>query len=131
LLWEDPGKSRKAVGKSAINRSVNKYETTVSMFDNRKSGGQKEVCRNTDVGCRWSWTLMEHILQMCLHECQSSKISELKDTVRKWQHSCNFWLRHYATRLKVAGSKTDEVNNFFSHLPNPSGRTRPWGLLSL
>jgi hypothetical protein len=27
------------------------------------------------------------------------------------------------------GSKPDEVNDFFN-LPNPSGRTRHWGLLS-
>jgi hypothetical protein len=32
---------------------------------------------------------------------------------------------------KVASSTPDEVNAFFSVLPNPSGRTRPWGLLSL
>jgi hypothetical protein len=38
-------------------------------------------------------------------------------------------LRHYATSRKVAGSRPDEVNFFSS--PNPSGRTRPWGLLSL
>jgi hypothetical protein len=31
--------------------------------------------------------------------------------------------------VKVAGSITDEV--IFLNLPNPSDRTRPWGLLSL
>jgi hypothetical protein len=36
------------------------------------------------------------------------------------------WLRHYATNRKVAGSIPDEVI-----LPNPSGRTRPRGLISL
>jgi hypothetical protein len=34
-----------------------------------------------------------------------------------------------ATNRKVAGSIPDEV--IFLNLPNPSGRTRPWGLLSL
>jgi hypothetical protein len=34
-------------------------------------------------------------------------------------------LRHYATNRKVAGSIPDEVN--ILNLPNPSGRTRPWG----
>jgi hypothetical protein len=38
------------------------------------------------------------------------------------------WLRHYATSRKVAGSIPDEV--IFLNLPNPSARTRPWGLLS-
>jgi hypothetical protein len=38
-------------------------------------------------------------------------------------------LRHYATNRKVAGSIPDEV--IFLNLPNPSGRTRLWGLLSL
>jgi hypothetical protein len=35
-----------------------------------------------------------------------------------------------ATSRKVAVLRPDEVNEFFN-LPNPSGRTRPWGLLSL
>jgi hypothetical protein len=39
-------------------------------------------------------------------------------------------LKHYATSRKVASSRPDEVNEFFN-LPNPSSRTRPWGLLSL
>jgi hypothetical protein len=39
------------------------------------------------------------------------------------------WLTHYATDRKVAGSISDEV--IFKNLPNPSGRNRPWGLLSL
>jgi hypothetical protein len=39
-------------------------------------------------------------------------------------------VRHYATRRKVVGSSFDEVNYFFFNLPNPSGSTRPWGLLS-
>jgi hypothetical protein len=30
---------------------------------------------------------------------------------------------------EIAGLRPDEVNVF--NLPNPSGRTRPWGLLSL
>jgi hypothetical protein len=37
------------------------------------------------------------------------------------------WLRRYATSRKVAGSTPDEVIFFFFNLPNPSGRTRPWG----
>jgi hypothetical protein len=41
-------------------------------------------------------------------------------------------LRHYSISRKVAGSRPDEVNEFFfSSLPNPCGRTRPWGSLSL
>jgi hypothetical protein len=36
------------------------------------------------------------------------------------------WLRHYATRRKVAGSSQDEVN--FFNLPNPSSRTMALGL---
>jgi hypothetical protein len=31
------------------------------------------------------------------------------------------WLRHYATSLKVAGSRPDEVNAFFSILPAALG----------
>jgi hypothetical protein len=39
------------------------------------------------------------------------------------------WWRHCTTNQKVAGfdSRWGEILN----LPNPSGRTRPWGLLSL
>jgi hypothetical protein len=37
---------------------------------------------------------------------------------------------HYSRIPKVASSIPDEVI-FFLNLPNPSGRTRPWGLLSL
>jgi hypothetical protein len=36
---------------------------------------------------------------------------------------------NYATNRKVAGSIPDEV--IFLNLPNPSGHTRPRGLLSL
>jgi hypothetical protein len=36
---------------------------------------------------------------------------------------------HYATNRKIAGSIPDEV--IFLNVPNPSGRTKPWGLLSL
>jgi hypothetical protein len=39
-------------------------------------------------------------------------------------------LRHYATSREVAGSRPDEVNEFFD-LPNPSNSTKPWSLLSL
>jgi hypothetical protein len=35
-------------------------------------------------------------------------------------------VRHYATSRKAAGSRTDEVKDFFFNLPNPSGRNRPW-----
>jgi hypothetical protein len=34
------------------------------------------------------------------------------------------WLRRYATGRKIAGSKIDEMNDFFN-LPIPSGRTQP------
>jgi hypothetical protein len=40
-------------------------------------------------------------------------------------------LRYYGKSWKVARSRLDEVNIFFFNLPNPSGRPRPWGLLSL
>jgi hypothetical protein len=33
-------------------------------------------------------------------------------------------VEHFATRRKVAGSRPDETNVFFSYLPNHSGRTR-------
>jgi hypothetical protein len=36
------------------------------------------------------------------------------------------WLRHYATRRKVAGSSPDEVIGFFN-LPNPSSHTMAVG----
>jgi hypothetical protein len=39
------------------------------------------------------------------------------------------WLRNYATKWKFPGSIPDEV--IFLNLANPSGRNRPWGLLSL
>jgi hypothetical protein len=42
---------------------------------------------------------------------------------------CSMELKAIFILRKVAGSKPDEV--FFFNLPNPSGRTRPWGLLSL
>jgi hypothetical protein len=32
----------------------------------------------------------------------------------KWGHAVTQWLRHYATSRKVAGSRPDEVNAFFS-----------------
>jgi hypothetical protein len=35
------------------------------------------------------------------------------------------------TSQEVAGSRPDEGNEYFCNLPNPSGRTRPWGLLIL
>jgi hypothetical protein len=35
------------------------------------------------------------------------------------------WLRHYATRRKIAGSSLDEVD--FFNLPNPSSRTLALG----
>jgi hypothetical protein len=35
----------------------------------------------------------------------------------------------YTTSRNVADSRSDEVNGF--NLLNPSGRTRPWGILSL
>jgi hypothetical protein len=38
---------------------------------------------------------------------------------------------HYKLRHKVAGSKPKEENDFFFNLPNPSGRSTPWDLLSL
>jgi hypothetical protein len=36
---------------------------------------------------------------------------------------------HYATSRIFASSRPDEVN--FLNVPNPSGRTSPWGSLSL
>jgi hypothetical protein len=39
-------------------------------------------------------------------------------------------LRHYNTSQKVAGLRSNEVNEFFK-LPNPPGHTRPGGSLSL
>jgi hypothetical protein len=45
-------------------------------------------------------------------------------------HTTNFIIqRYYATNRKVVGSIPDEA--IFLNLPNPSGRTTPWGLLSL
>jgi hypothetical protein len=59
------------------------------------------------------------------------------------------WLKRFATNWKVAGSGSDKVTEFFQftykpegrgfdtrggkflNLPNHSGVTRPWGLLSL
>jgi hypothetical protein len=41
-------------------------------------------------------------------------------------HAVAQWLRRYATSRKVAGSRPDEVD-FFSNLPNPSGRTMALG----
>jgi hypothetical protein len=39
-------------------------------------------------------------------------------------HVVTYWLRHYATSRKVAGLRTNEVNEFFFNLPNPSSSTR-------
>jgi hypothetical protein len=41
-----------------------------------------------------------------------------------------YWLRHYATIWKITGFRPDEVNELFCNLPNPSGHSRTWGLLS-
>jgi hypothetical protein len=49
--------------------------------------------------------------------------------MKRTGHAVAQWLRHYATNREVAGSIPDVI--FFFNLPNPSGRTRPWGLLSL
>jgi hypothetical protein len=38
-------------------------------------------------------------------------------------------VKHYATNRKITGLIPDAV--IFLNLPNPSGRTRPWGLLGL
>jgi hypothetical protein len=48
-------------------------------------------------------------------------------------HVVASWLRRYATTWKVAGLRPDEVIEFlfFFNFPNPFGRTRHWGLLSL
>jgi hypothetical protein len=54
-------------------------------------------------------------------------------TLQTWKRSCLpplgvVWLvEAYATSRKVPMRRT----NCFSNLPNPSNRTRPWGLLSL
>jgi hypothetical protein len=45
------------------------------------------------------------------------------------RHTVAQWLRHYATTRKVAISRPDVIS--FFNLPNPSGCTRPWRLLSL
>jgi hypothetical protein len=38
-----------------------------------------------------------------------------------WGHAVAWWLRHFATSRKVAGSRSDEVNDFFStHLIIPA-----------
>jgi hypothetical protein len=37
----------------------------------------------------------------------------------------------YAINEMIAVSSPDEINEFFSNLSNPSGLSRPWGLLSL
>jgi hypothetical protein len=31
----------------------------------------------------------------------------------EWGHAIPYWLRHYATRRKVKGSRPEEVNEFF------------------
>jgi hypothetical protein len=40
------------------------------------------------------------------------------------------WLRHYAASRNVPGLRPNGMIIFFNVL-NPSGRSRPWGLLSL
>jgi hypothetical protein len=44
-------------------------------------------------------------------------------------HAVAWWLRHYATRQKVAGLRPNEVNEFFN-LPLPSSFSRPWVYIS-
>jgi hypothetical protein len=41
-------------------------------------------------------------------------------------HAVAYWLRHCATNWKVAGSRPNEVDNFFN-VPKPSGSSRPLG----
>jgi pilus assembly protein TadC len=53
----------------------------------------------------------------------------LKKLMYTYENAVGYWLKHYATNRKFAGSIPDGV--IFLNLPNPSGRTRPWGLLSL
>jgi hypothetical protein len=48
---------------------------------------------------------------------------------KKVRHAVAQLLRQYATSQKVAFFRPDEVISF--NLPNPSGRTRPWGSISL
>jgi hypothetical protein len=43
-----------------------------------------------------------------------------------WGTRYRSWLRHYATRLKVAGSIPDDVIEIFN-CPNPSSRTMALG----
>jgi hypothetical protein len=50
-------------------------------------------------------------------------------TNKHWGYAVVYWFKNYATNLKVAGSRPDEV--IFFNLPNPSSRTRPWDSLSL
>jgi len=47
--------------------------------------------------------------------------------LRKWGTRWHSWLRHCATRRKVAGSIPDDVIGIF-HWPNPPGRTMALGL---
>jgi hypothetical protein len=55
-----------------------------------------------------------------------------QSTVFNTQHSVSGCVLVKALRYKQGGRRfdTNEVI-FFLNLPNPSGRTRPWGLLSL
>jgi hypothetical protein len=56
-------------------------------------------------------------------------LDESGNVLNSFVYCCFQQVGTRATNWKVVGSRPDEVN--FFNLPNPSGRTRPWGLLIL
>jgi hypothetical protein len=62
--------------------------------------------------------------------CLNSQTYLLLNALHVWKSISIYWIElnlcdtHYAASLNVAGSRPDEVNEFFSNLLNPSGRTK-------
>jgi hypothetical protein len=58
------------------------------------------------------------------------KLTTNEETVSAIMYNNNHNLMHYATRRMVADSRPNDVNELFQFTYS-SGRSRPWGLLSL
>jgi hypothetical protein len=95
--------------------------------------GKLDETEGTTLGAEIEILLCAATIEEQLHILKDvSKFSStviLKCSVSKEKRLLKIVIRYYATRRKVTGSRSDEVN--FVNVPNPSGCIRPWGSLSL
>jgi hypothetical protein len=66
----------------------------------------------------------ERSIHISIHHPRKSHVSTLTESITQIQ-----FILYYVVRCSVVVSIPNEV--IFLNLPNPSVRTRPWGLLSL